>query len=200
MVAALLGTGPLAFFVLCNQLTQPIPALLAAGFNFTFPNFSARSASGQIRECRDSYRTAMLVSAVVVTAIGLPMILLARQILTLWLGPTIATKCEGLLVLMIIGNGLLALSVVPQYTALALGKARALVWINLAAGVVSLTGGYLLIRHIGLLGGGFVRLLAGVVSLFALTTVRGVFTLPVETRQSLQSELTAVAGFDPVSS
>ena len=33
-----------------------------------------------------------------------------------------------------IGDGLLAVSVIPQYVALALGKARPLVLINLAAG------------------------------------------------------------------
>ena len=44
MVAALVGTGPLAYFVLCNQLARPIPALLVAGGNFMFPAVGAGGA------------------------------------------------------------------------------------------------------------------------------------------------------------
>ena len=37
LVGGMLGTGPLAFYTLCNQLTQPIHALIASAFNFIFP-------------------------------------------------------------------------------------------------------------------------------------------------------------------
>lgn len=76
---------------------------------------------------------------------------------------------------MAVGNGLLALSIVPQYTALAFGRARALAYINLAAGISSAVGGYVLVHRIGLIGGGFARVLAGMVSLSAFVVVRSVF-------------------------
>jgi O-antigen/teichoic acid export membrane protein len=177
IVAALLGTGPLALYVLCNQLTQPIQALLASGFNFLFPNVSARSASGKWIECQSSYRAATLVSVCIVAAICLPMIFAARGVLAVWLGPGIAERCRGLLIAMTIGNGLLAICVVPHYTALALGRSRSLAYMNLAAGIASLTGVYVLVRHVGLVGGGVGKVFAGLISLSAFAIVRPGFKL-----------------------
>jgi O-antigen/teichoic acid export membrane protein len=177
VVAALLGTGPLALYVLCNQLTQPIQALLASGFNFLFPNVSARTASGKWKECQSSYRAATLVSICIVAAICLPIILAARSVLALWLGPGIAERCRGLLIAMTVGNGLLAICVVPHYTALALGRSRSLAYMNFAAGIASLTGVYLLVRQVGLVGGGVGKVVAGLISLSAFAIVRPVFKL-----------------------
>jgi O-antigen/teichoic acid export membrane protein len=200
MVAAVLGTGPLAFFVLCNQLTQPIPALMASGFNFIFPNLSARSGAGEWRECRRRYRMAVLVSVCLVVAIGLPVILLAGDILTRWLGPVVALKYKDLLILMTLGNGLLAVSVVPHYTAMALGRARALAFINLVAGVVSLAGGYVLLRHFGLLGGGFIRVLAGLVSLSMIAVVRSALEAAPKIDDIRDQQLAVAGSLDLVSS
>lgn len=177
IVAALLGTGPLALFVLCNQLTQPIQALLASGFNFLFPNVSAGTASGKWIECQSSYRAATLISISIVSVICLPMIFAARSVLALWLGPGIAERCRGLLIAMTIGNGLLAICVVPHYTALALGRSRSLAYMNFAAGIASLSGVYLLVRHVGLEGGGVGKVFAGLMSLSAFAIVRPAFKL-----------------------
>lgn len=175
VIAALLGTGPLAFYVLCNQLTQPIPTLLASSFNFIFPNFSARSAAGKWMGIERSYHAYVLVSLCIAAAVCFPMSLAARSVLTVWLGPLLAVKYHALLIAMAVGNGLLALSIVPQYTALAFGRARALAYINLAAGISSAVGGYVLVHRIGLIGGGFARVLAGMVSLSAFVVVRSLF-------------------------
>lgn len=177
IVAAFLGTGPLALFVLCNQLTQPIQALLASGFNFLFPNVSAGTASGRWIECQSSYRAATLIGICIVAAICLPMILAARSVLALWLGPGIAERCYGLLIAMTVGNGLLAICVVPHYIALALGRSRSLAYMNFAAGIASLTSVYLLVRHVGLVGGGIGKVFAGLISLSAFAIVRPAFKL-----------------------
>ncbi len=175
VVAALLGTGPLAFFALCSQLTQPIHSLVASGFNFMFPNMSARTAAGKWVETERSYRTALLISACIVAGICLPMIFTARQILTLWLGVHAAQQYGGLLVAMTIGNGLLALCIVPHYTALALGRARALALMNLVTGAIALSSTYLLVRHIGIVGGGIAKVIAGLTSLYVFAIVRSAF-------------------------
>jgi O-antigen/teichoic acid export membrane protein len=200
MVAALLGTAPLAFFVLCNQLTQPIPALLTSGFNFLFPHLSAQSASGEWTQCRQNYRKAVLVSLIIVMTISLPMTLLARVILAMWLGPQAASTYAGLLRMMTVANGLLALAIVPHYTALALGRARALAAINLVAGLVSLTAGFLLLRHFGLMGGASIRVLAGLVSLAAFAIVRTAFQDATDSLQLSDQELSGVPSLDAVNS
>jgi O-antigen/teichoic acid export membrane protein len=172
LVAGLLGTGPLAYYALCNQLTQPLPALMAAAFNFVFPNFSALTASGRWSDTRRGYRLATAFATLLVFAISITLILGARFILRCWLGSIIATQYHDLLVAMAIGNGLLALSVVPQYAALALGRSRALAIVNLAAGALTLGAGYLLIHRMGLVGAGFAKIVAGTVFLSVFGIVR----------------------------
>jgi O-antigen/teichoic acid export membrane protein len=191
MVAAVLGTGPLSFYVLCTQLTQPIHALVAAGFNFLFPNLSARYAAGVTEGAQATYRTAVLASFAVVFAVCIPLALCARFVLTLWLGPSVAQQCRGLLVLMTIAHGLLAISIVPHYAALALGKARSLLFLNMAAGLTSFAIGLLSMKHIGLSGGGLMRLTAGLVSLFAFAIVRHGFLKSEDTSHSLHSAATS---------
>jgi O-antigen/teichoic acid export membrane protein len=196
LVAALLGTGPLAFFALCSQLTQPIHSLVASGFNFMFPNLSARSASGKWIETEKRYRAAVLVSACIVAGICLPMIFMARPILALWLGPHAAQQYGGLLVAMTIGNGLLALCIVPHYTALALGRSRALALMNLVTGVTALSSTYLLVKHIGIIGGGVAKVLAGLTSLYVFSVVRAAFRDNVGKAAEMKQEFLAGATFD----
>ena len=172
LVAALLGTAPLAFYSLCNQLTQPIHALTASAFNFVFPSFSAKSASGRWSENRRSYRTAAILATLLIILISAALIVVARYILRIWLGAAIASQYHDLLITMVIGNGLLAISVVPHYAALAFGRSRALAIVNLAAGLVSLGCGYLLIQRVGLIGAGFAKIIAGAVFLSVFGIVR----------------------------
>jgi O-antigen/teichoic acid export membrane protein len=198
IVAAMLGTGPLAFYVLCNQVTQPISALFASGFSFLFPHVSARSGSGKWEETKNIYHKAVLVSICVVGAICLPLIVAGRTLLALWLGAAAAGECYGLLVAMTIGNGILAVSIVPHYIALALGQSRPLAYMNVVAGVASLGGGYWLLRHAGLIGGGFTKVIAGLVSLSAFAIVRSGFRhFATEPQASSQDLMTAVS-LDPV--
>jgi O-antigen/teichoic acid export membrane protein len=196
LIAALLGTGPLAFYTLCNQATQPIHALLAAGFNFIFPNLSARSASGRWMETEKRYRRAALLGVCIVTAICQPMILMSRVILTLWLGPAAAQQYGRLLVAMTIGHGLLAACIVPHYTALALGRSRALALMNLVTGVIALSSAYLLIRHFGLIGGGIAKVLAGLTSLAVFGIVRSAFRHARGKVEKTDPEFIATASLD----
>jgi O-antigen/teichoic acid export membrane protein len=175
LVAALLGTGSLAFYTLCNQLTQPMHALVASAFNFTFPSFSAQSASGRWSETKRSYQVAAAVAGLLVLAMAATLIVAAKLVLRLWLGAAAADQYHELLRAMAVGNGLLALSVVPHYAALALGRARALAFVNLAAGVLSLAAGYVLMQRFGLIGAGFAKITAGLVFLSLFEVARRAF-------------------------
>jgi O-antigen/teichoic acid export membrane protein len=171
LVGALLGTEPLAFYALCGQLTQTVPALIASAFNFVFPNFCAHGAAGRWSQTQRSYRIAATTAALLALGICVTLILFARPILRIWLGAS-AERYQHLLIAMAIGNGLLAISVVPHYAALAMGRARSLVVITLVAGIASLTSGYFLIGRIGLLGAGIAKIVAGAVLLFSFKIAR----------------------------
>ncbi len=196
MVAALLGTGPLAYYSLCNQLTQPIHSLIASGFNFLFPNLSAQSAAGRWSQTRASYRVAVVQATSLVVAICVAMGFGARWILHYWLGAAFASQYRSLLVSMIVGNGLLAISVVPHYAALALGRSRALMYVNLIAGVMSLGCGYLLIKHVGLIGGGLSRIAVGVAFLSVFQIVHAALRDAPPMHDAEKPSPTAVSALD----
>jgi O-antigen/teichoic acid export membrane protein len=115
------------------------------------------------RGCRDS--TGALRSTMAVLALNCGFGLLAAIVMA-------AAQYHDLLVAMAIGNGLLALSVVPQYAALAFGRSRALAMVSLASGVLSLGCGYFLIHRMALLGAGFAKIIAGVIFLSVFGIVR----------------------------
>jgi O-antigen/teichoic acid export membrane protein len=195
LVGALLGTGPLAFYYLFNQVTQPMHALMASAFNFVFPNLSAQTASGHWLQAQRAYRTAARVATFSVLAIMATLIATSKMFLHLWLGAAAATEYRTLLISMAVGNGLLAISVVPHYAALALGRPRALAGINLVAGILSLGGGYLLIHRIGLLGAGFARIIAGVAFLWVFHVVRNAWSREIRDASTATAALPS-AGLD----
>src|SRR5262249_25861655 len=84
LVAAMLGTAPVAIYVLCVQVTQPIHGLTAAAFNFIFPHISSRYEAGEFNGPRRVFRLASLVSLVSSITIALPLILFGRQLLSFW--------------------------------------------------------------------------------------------------------------------
>jgi O-antigen/teichoic acid export membrane protein len=176
LVAGVLGTGPLAYYALCNQLTQPVPALIAAAFNFIFPSFSAQTASGNADSVRYQYRRASAIASTIAVLVCAVILVFASPILRLWIGRTVAAQHHELLRMVAIGNCLLALSVVPQYTALAFGRARAMALVNLAAGVLSLPITYLLMQRTGLTGAGVGKVIAGAVFLSAFAIARRAMT------------------------
>ena len=94
--------------------------------------------------------------------------LIGQILLRLWLHGATASGYPGLLATLIAGNCLLAIAVVPQYAALALGRARALAILNILVGTVSVVLAYLLLRRIGLIGVGITKIVTGTISLWAL--------------------------------
>jgi O-antigen/teichoic acid export membrane protein len=193
LIAAVLGPTPLAYYTLCSQITQPIPTALVYGFNFLFPTISSQSASGKWEATRRSYRNAVLVSATIVVFVCVPMIVAARHILTLWLGSAVANNYHGVLVALVVGNGLVAISIVPLYGALALGHSRELAAVNLVAGVVSLSIGYVLMRNIGIVGVALAKVIAGLVLLTTFAIVRKSLAHGDTTARLSEPELPAFA-------
>lgn len=172
LIAALLGTGPLAFYAICSQLTQPIPAFLASVWNFVFPRLSAQSASGSWTALRRSYRVSLFISSLLVLIFFAGIVVLSNLILGVWIGPARGPQYKTLLVTMAIGNALLALTVVPNYAALALGRAKALAMVNLVAGIASVAALYLLLPRAGLLGAGIAKIITGAIFLSVFSIVR----------------------------
>lgn len=136
LIAALLGTAPLAIYVLCVQATQPIHGLAAAAFNFVFPHISSRHEAGEVQGPRRVFRVASLSSLFLSVILALPLILFGKPLLTFWMGKQVADEGHLVLALLAVAYVLMALNVVPHYALLAFGRVRLIAGINFASGVL----------------------------------------------------------------
>jgi O-antigen/teichoic acid export membrane protein len=161
LVGAMLGTVPVAIYVLCVQATQPIHGLGAAAFNFLFPHISSRHEAGDIDAPRRVFRFALLSSVGFSLALALPLILLGKPLLTLWMGAQFAQQGYVILGILAVAYVLLAVNVVPHYTLLALGSVRFVSIVNIVGGILSLGAAAILIPRLGLTGAALGRLLYG---------------------------------------
>lgn len=172
LVAAMLGTAPIAIYVLCVQATQPIHGLAAAAFNFVFPHISSRHEAGEIHGPRRVFRLALLSSVGFSLMMAGPLVLLGKPLLTLWMGSAFAKQAYFVLAILAVAHMILAVNIVPHYTLLALGKVRFVSTVNILGGIVSLGAAALLIPSFGLVGAGIGRLLYGPVTALNLLKAR----------------------------
>jgi O-antigen/teichoic acid export membrane protein len=152
IVAALLGTAPVAVYVICVQAAQPIHGLTAAGFNFLFPHLSSRHEAGEVRGPRRVFKLALVTNVVVAGLLSLPFLLLARPILRLWMGNQFADQGHLVLPILALSYAALAINVVPHNSLLALGRVRTVAVLNIAGGLVLLVVMAILIPHSALAG------------------------------------------------
>jgi O-antigen/teichoic acid export membrane protein len=172
VVGALMGTTPVAIYVLCVQITQPIHGMGAAAFNFLFPHLSARHGAGEVHAPRRIFRLALLCSIVLSLTLAAPLIVLGKPILTSWMGQSFAKQAYVVLGILASAYAVLAINVVPHYTLLALGQVRFVSLLNVLAGVVSLCATVLLIPSLALPGAALARLLYGCVTALLFLKIR----------------------------
>lgn len=158
LVAAMLGTAPLAIYVLCVQATQPIHGLAAAAFNFVFPHISSRHEAGEIDGPRRVFRLALLSSIGLSLALAAPLVFFGKPILTLWMGAQFAQKAYVVLALLAVAHMILAINIVPHYTLLAFGFVRFVSVVNIVGGILSLAAVAFFVPSFGLVGAALGRL------------------------------------------
>src|SRR5580658_1020187 len=111
LVAAILGAAPVAVYVLCVQVAQPIHGLAAAAFNFVFPHISSRRGAGETHGPRRVFRLSLLTSLLLSLVLALPLILFAEPFLNLWMGKQVANEGHIVLALLAIAYALMAFNV-----------------------------------------------------------------------------------------
>ena len=158
LVAAMLGTTPLAIYVLCVQVAQPIHGLAAAAFNFVFPHISSRHEAGETHGPRRVFRMALLMSSALSVALALPLILFGKPFLVLWMGKQVANEGHFVLALLALAYAFMALNVVPHYALLAFGRARLIAGLNVFAGIMLTIFIAAMVPAFGLVGAGLGRI------------------------------------------
>ena len=164
ILGAFVGTSAVGCYSICTQAAQPIHGLVAAGLHFLFPHLSARHSVVPVRALIPTVVTALVVNISLVSLLGVPVVLLSRVILSLWMGPAFAQQSWLVFALVAVGYGGLGLNVTGHYTLLALGNIKYLTCLNLAAGAVMLLVIALSIRRFGVLGAAAGRLVYGPVT------------------------------------
>ena len=181
LVAAMLGTAPLAIYVLCLQAAQPIHGLAAAAFNFVFPHISSRHEAGEIQGPRRVFRLALLTSIALSVSLAAPLVLVGKPLLTLWMGPEFAARSYVVLAILAVAHLILAINIVPHYTLLALGNVRFVSIVNIAGGILSLVAVVLLVPRFGLAGAAIGRLFYGPAVTFNFLKIKARFSSIVAT-------------------
>jgi O-antigen/teichoic acid export membrane protein len=176
LVAAMLGAGPVAIYVLCVQATQPIHGLSAAAFNFVFPHISSRYQAGEITGPRRVFRLALLSSLGLSIAFALPLIICGRPILRIWMGSEFAMQAYVTVAVLAAAYAILAANVVPHNALLGLGNVRFVSTVNILGGVLSLVAATSLIPVFGILGAAIGRLLYGPAVALNFLKIRSAFS------------------------
>lgn len=161
LIAAMLGTTPLAYYTLCVQIAQQVHGLAAGAFSFLFPHISARQQRGNKRALRRVFRLAVVVNLAFASLLALPLVIFGRKILALWMGSAFAGRTHVVLAVLAIAFCALSINVAPHFTLLGLGKVRFVSLMNVLGGVLSLGAAALLIPPFGLIGAAAGRLFYG---------------------------------------
>lgn len=160
-----LGASAVAVYTICVQLTQPIYGITAAGLHFLFPLLASDSARGSHSRLRRSIAVA-LAGNLTFVAIGLiSLLLFGPFILRHWVGRTMGDAAAEILPAAAWGSALSALAVTGCYTLLAMGRPKAVAFLNIA-GALAMAGALpALISRFGLAGVAYGRLLPGCTTL-----------------------------------
>ena len=115
LIGALLGTSALTYYSVCQRVAMQVHAVLAAAMGFLFPLSSAAMEQGDIARLRSTYFLALSAASVSATAMALPLILFARNILSIWMGADFSRHAAPILQVLAFAYALLATSIVPYY-------------------------------------------------------------------------------------
>jgi len=158
IVAALLGASALTYYSVALQACQMIHALVARGAAVVLPLAARLQERGQHEELLRLYVRSLDLTLVAGVSLGLPLFMLAPQLLTVWVGPQTAQETADVFRALALAFTVLTSTIVPYYFMNGTG----LVKLNAVSGAVSggavAVAAAVLIAPLGLLGAGLARL------------------------------------------
>jgi O-antigen/teichoic acid export membrane protein len=128
----LLGAAAVVAYALCAQLAQPIYGVAASGLHFLFPYLAGRRDSAPVAVLRRAVLLAFAANLALVLAGACLLLFWGEGILRAWVGRSIAAEARQILPVVVLGSAALGLSVTGSYAMLALGRVKAVAWLNVA--------------------------------------------------------------------
>lgn len=152
LIGMILGVSAVTFYTIPARITDQIP-LFMVGFTTTLYPLSAESAAtGRLDELRTLY---LKVEGLLLWAsafLGVVLILLSREILTLWISPELAAESHWVLVFLTGAAVLRAPGSIAYQITTGLGRPDVPLWTGLISVVVMTLGTLLLIKPYGITG------------------------------------------------
>jgi O-antigen/teichoic acid export membrane protein len=109
-------------------------------------------ARGESKALNDFYIRATRAIALVIVSLTVPAFIFSRELLREWVGESFATTSFGTLRLLLITYALLALTALPYYLSLGIGRPRILAVFNVMSALVNVVLIVILIPRYGLIG------------------------------------------------
>ena len=152
VIGSVLGVALVTYYVIPANLAIRLHAAAAQLAVVLFPVASELYALGERERVHRLYvRATRLVVAFVVAA-AIPLLSFASQILEVWISPEFAARSADVFVLLIITNGVLALTAVPFYVALGANRPSVNAVFSLVSAVLNVVFMIFLIPRYGLIG------------------------------------------------
>jgi O-antigen/teichoic acid export membrane protein len=160
-----LGATVVTAYALCVQMAQPIYGVAAAGLHFLFPYLAGRQAMMPVATLKGAILKAFLVNLLVVAVGTAAVLAFGRPLLHAWVGEAVAQSAGTILTPIAWSFALLGLNVTGYYTLLALGRVRAVTWLNIAGGGAMLVLMAVLLARLGIRGVAMARMVYGMTTL-----------------------------------
>ncbi len=155
------GAAAVTSYALCSQIAQPIYGIAASGLHFLFPYVSSRARAGSLAEVRGPVLLTFAANLLMIAVGSATLLMWGQDLLTKWVGPSMAHAGETVLPLLVWSTAAQGLSITGAYTLLALGKVRWVTFLSLGGGVAMLLAAPFLLRSFGVEGMAIARLLYG---------------------------------------
>lgn len=171
-IGVVLGAPAVAYYSICVQIAQPVHGLIAAGFNAIFPHLSARFCTTSALKARRMLSRSFNLN-MCLALLGVPLAALVGKLtLPVLVGSASVQHAWPCLLILVVAFALLAGNITGHFTLLALGDARYVCLINIAASVSAFVLLLILSPRFGLSGAAMARLIYGPITWLVYARIR----------------------------
>ena len=162
ILASVLGSEGFTIYSICNALSQVIFLVPSAALYWIFPKASMLSSNNKYIPI-DFYNKSINANLFISLSLGLFMIFLGKQLLSLWISPAFASENYLFFILLSISWIFISLYISTHNLLLGFGKEKLLGLINFFGGLLSILISYIGINIFGIYGMIFGKLILAVI-------------------------------------
>jgi O-antigen/teichoic acid export membrane protein len=153
LIGSMLGASSLAYYSIATQLAMQTHAVSAAGLSVIFPKVSRKLENGGSFSLSRFTKITTAGNLLLSTSFAAALMLLGPAFLRFWIGPESAGPTSQILPWLVAAYWILALSLVPYYLLLGMGRIRFISTTVIVSGISAVVAAYFAISSLGLIGG-----------------------------------------------